>query len=232
MRAWVSGGSGFVGATRNVVAAANGAHVILVSTDWVFDGTGVSTETTPANPINLYGMLKAASEQVMADGAIARISAVQGAVDAPRGQDAGFGYFVASLVEALTAGRPFTVWRDPRINGIATPTLATDAAGLIWRALERGRTGILHCCGGEHADREALARAAVDAFDLDGDLLAYGAPDAGVIGAEPIPYDTRLDATATAAALGVRLPDLRSQLERLRAQLETGRVDLEETMPA
>ena len=36
-RAW----DGYVGATRNVVDAANaaGAHVVLVSTDWVFDGT-------------------------------------------------------------------------------------------------------------------------------------------------------------------------------------------------
>jgi dTDP-4-dehydrorhamnose reductase len=59
------GWAAYVGATRNVVEAADGAHVILVSTDWVFDGTGVSDEATPPNPINLYGMLKAASEQVV-----------------------------------------------------------------------------------------------------------------------------------------------------------------------
>ena len=36
-RAW----DAYVGATRNVVAAANAvdAHVVLISTDWVFDGT-------------------------------------------------------------------------------------------------------------------------------------------------------------------------------------------------
>jgi dTDP-4-dehydrorhamnose reductase len=63
-RAWAS----YVGATRNVVDAANavGAHVVLISTDWVFDGTqGPAQEATPPNPINLYGFLKAQSELVV-----------------------------------------------------------------------------------------------------------------------------------------------------------------------
>jgi dTDP-4-dehydrorhamnose reductase len=74
---------------------------------------------------------------------------------------------VASLVDALRAGERFTVWDDPRLNTRATPTLASDAAELIWRALEREATGILHCVGGEHSDRIALARRAVTAFELD-----------------------------------------------------------------
>ena len=238
-RAW----DGYVGATRNVVDAANaaGAHVVLVSTDWVFDGTqGPAGEDAPPNPVNAYGFLKAASELVVTEraerGTVARVAGVQGVhwarAATVRVQDAGFGYLVASIVDALRAGRRFTVWRDARINTVATPTLATDAAGLIWRALERGRTGILHCCGGEHADREALARATVDAFDLDGALLDFGPPDEGVIGPEPIPYDTRLDATATAAALDVALPSLRTQLRPLRVQIDTSRIETEETIPA
>jgi dTDP-4-dehydrorhamnose reductase len=238
-RAWAA----YVEATRNVVDAANaaGAHVVLVSTDWVFDGTqGPAPEDEPPSPVNTYGFLKAASELVVAEraerGTVARVAGVQGVHWArphtPRAQDAGFGYLAASIVDALRAGRAFTVWRDARINGVATPTLATDAADLIWRTLERGRTGILHCCGGEHADREALARATVEAFDLDADLLRFGPPDEPALGGEPIPYDTRLDATATAAALGVALPDLRTQLRRLRTQIDSGRIDLEETIAA
>jgi dTDP-4-dehydrorhamnose reductase len=150
----------------------------------------------------------------------------------PRAQDAGFGYLAASIVDALRAGREVTVWRGAGINGVATPTLATDAAALIWRALERGRTGVLHCCGGEHADRQALARATVEAFDLDGDLLRFGPPDEAALGGEPIPYDTRLDGAATAAALRVAPPDLRTQLRRLRAQIDTGRIDVEEAITA
>jgi dTDP-4-dehydrorhamnose reductase len=238
-RAWES----YVGATRHVVDAANaaGAHVLLVSTDWVFDGTQApAAEDAPPNPVNAYGFLKAASELVVTEraerGTVARVAGVQGVHWArratPRAQDAGFGYLAASIVDALRAGRRFTVWHDARINGVATPTLATDAAALMWRALAFGRTGVLHCCGGEHADREALARATVEAFDLDAGLLELGPPDEAGRGPEPIPYDTRLDATATAATLGVTLPSLRTQLHRLRAQIETGRIDLEETIAA
>jgi dTDP-4-dehydrorhamnose reductase len=227
-RAWES----YVAATRHVVDAANaaGAHVVLISTDWVFDGTqGPATEQEPPNPINPYGFLKAASELVVTQraerGTVARIAGVQGVhlarAQTPRRQDAGFGYLVASLVEALHGGDRFTVWDDPRLNTVATPTLAADAAELIWRALQGEATGILHCCGGEHADRVGLARRAVAAFGLDADLLDVGPPDPAALPAGLVPYDTRLDATATAAALGATLPDLDTTLARLRAELET-----------
>jgi dTDP-4-dehydrorhamnose reductase len=226
-RAWEA----YVGATRNVADAADaaGIPVVLVSTDWVFDGTqGPAVEDEPPNPVNAYGFLKAASELVVREragrGLVARIAAVQGVhrarPSAPRAQDAGFGYFVAALADALRAGERFTVWDGPGLNALATPTLATDAAELVWRALERELTGVLHCCGGEHADRAGLARRAVDAFGLDPERLDVGPPPPGALPGERVPRDTRLDATATAAALGVRLPDLDTQLARLRAELE------------
>ncbi len=228
-RAWAS----YVGATRHLVDAANvaGAQVILVSTDWVFDGTqGPAREDEPPNPINAYGFLKAASELVITQraerGTVARIAGVQGVhlarPQAPRAQDAGFGYLVASLVEALRDGRRFTVWDDPRLNTLATPTLAADAAELLWRALERGTTGVLHCCGGEHTDRVGFARRAIAAFGLDEELLDVGPPAPGALAsAGTVPFDTRLDATSTAAALDADLPDLDTMLARLRAELES-----------
>ena len=158
-------------------------------------------------------------------GTVARIAGVQGLhwerPDAPRAQDAGFGYFVAALVDALRAGERFTVWDDPRLNTRATPTLATDAGELIWRALERDVGGILHCCGGEHADRLELARRAVEVFELDEELLDVGPPDAGAVPPGGAPFDTRLDAAVTARALDTELPDLTAMLGRLRAQMET-----------
>lgn len=221
----------YVGATRNVVDAANeaGAQVVLVSTDWVFDGRQPgATESTPPNPINAYGFLKAASELVVAErarrGTVARISGVQGVHQtrpaAARRQDAGFGYFVASLVDALRAGQEYTVWESPLINMRATPTLATDAADLVWRMLEHDARGVFHCCGGESVERAALARRAAAAFELDPELLRFGPPDSGALPPGPVPLDTSLDAAATAAALGVELPGLDEQLARLRTEIE------------
>ena len=227
-RAWKE----YVGATRSVVDAANDvdARVVLVSTDWVFDGTqGPATETEPPNPINPYGFLKAASELVVtqraARGTVARIAGVQGIHRArpqtPRRQDAGFGYLVASLVGALRAGERFTVWDGDGLNQLATPTLATDAAELIWLALEADVSGILHCCGGEHVDRVALAHRAVAAFGLDDELLDVGPPPPDALGGGAVPRDTRLDAAITARRLGAELPDLDTTLTRLRHELET-----------
>lgn len=232
-RAWAA----YVGTTRNVVDAANtvDARVVLISTDWVFDGTqGPAAESDPPNPVNPYGFLKAASELIVTGragrGTVARIAAVQGihrgGRPMPRSQDAGFGYLVASLVAALRARETFTVWDGPGLNRRATPTLASDAAELIWRALERDVDGILHCCGGEHTDRVGLARRAVAAYGLDPELLSVGAPPAQALpgdtpGAGTIPVDTRLDGTTTAATLDTQLPDLNTTLARLGAELES-----------
>jgi dTDP-4-dehydrorhamnose reductase len=221
----------YVGTTRHLADAANevGAQVVLVSTDWVFDGTrGGAREDEPPNPVNLYGFLKAASELVVTEraerGTVARVAGVQGVhlarPRAPRAQDAGFGYLVASLVDALRAGERFAVWRSDAINTVASPVLATDAAELIWRALERGRTGILHCCGADAVDRATLARRAVRAFGLDEDLLAFAAPDTAALPGWRAPFDTSLDAAATAAALDTQLPGVDDLLAGLREQLD------------
>jgi dTDP-4-dehydrorhamnose reductase len=218
----------YVGATRNLVAT--GAPVVLVSTDWVFDGTQrAAREDEPPNPINAYGFLKAASELVVNGyGAVARIAGVQGVQwarpETPRRQDAGFGYLAASIVEALRAGRRFTVWEHPALNSIATPTLASDAAEQFWRIVERGLTGTFHCCGGEAVDRATLARRTAEVFELDEALLDFGPPEPGAVPAVPVPYDTSLDGTATAAALGVGQPDVRMLLRRLRDEIDTGRI--------
>jgi dTDP-4-dehydrorhamnose reductase len=75
---------------------------------------------------------------------------------------------------------------------------------------------VFHCCGGESVDRRTLALRTVEAFGLDAELLDFGPPPAQPW---PVPYDTRLDATATAATLGVELPDLDTQLQRLERSM-------------
>jgi dTDP-4-dehydrorhamnose reductase len=224
---------GYVGATRNVVDAANavGAHVVLISTDWVFDGTQAgATEDEPPSPINAYGFLKAASELVVleraARGAVARIAGVAGVHWArpalPRQQDAGLGYLCASVVQTLRAGQRFTVWESPDINCIATPTLASDAAELVWRVLDGGHEGVLHCVGGESVDRVTLARRTAEAFDLDSEMVDVGPPDPAALGTMRVPYDTSLDARATAERLGTGLLSLDAMLRSLRVEFDTG----------
>jgi dTDP-4-dehydrorhamnose reductase len=220
----------YVGSTRALADAANraGAQLVLVSTDWVFDGTqGGADEATPPRPINAYGVLKAASEQVVTEnaqlGAVARLSGVNGVHRArpntPRRQDVGFGYFVGSIVEALEAGRRFTVWESPAINSVASPVLATSAAELIHAIVERRLTGIYHCCGGEPIDRRSLALRTAAAFGLDASLLEFAPPPAASLPPGPVPYDTSLSGPATEAGLETRLPDVDALLSGLRTEL-------------
>jgi dTDP-4-dehydrorhamnose reductase len=207
-RAWAA----YVEATRNMLAT--GAPVVLISTDWVFDGTqGPAPEDEPPNPINAYGFLKAACELVVieAGGTVARIAGVQGfhraRPETVYAQDAGFGNLVAAVA---SAGGRFTVWDGPGLNTLATPTLATHAGEMILRALELEVTGILHCCGSEHVDRVTLARRAAEAFGFDPELVVTGPPPADAIPAGGAPYDTRLDNRATLAALDMEPLDLDS----------------------
>lgn len=221
----------YVGSTRWLADAANaaGARLVLVSTDWVFDGTQAGArEDTPLNPINAYGFLKAASELVVAEraqrGAVARIAGVNGVhrarPEAPRRQDAGFGYFVLSLVDALRAGRRYRVWEGAGVNDVASPILAGHAAELVRGVAQRDLDGVFHCCGAEAVTRRALALRTAEAFALDGGLLDFGPPDPAELPLGPVPFDTSLSGTATEAALETELPSLDALLEGLRHELE------------
>jgi dTDP-4-dehydrorhamnose reductase len=221
--------SSYVGVTATLADAANvaGAALCTVSTDWVFDGTqSGADESTPPNPVNYYGFLKAASELVTLERArepiVARISAVMGTHRGgralPRSQDPGFGYFVTAVVDALADGRTYTVWESDTINMVATPSLASLSAEWMLEIAELGLRGVFHCCGGEAATRMQLARSAAEVFELDGSLLRGGAPDADALPPAPIPYDTSLDARRTAAALDRELPSIRDLLWLLREE--------------
>jgi len=220
---------GYVGVTRTLADAANecGAALLTVSTDWVFDGTqGGANETTPPNPINYYGVLKAASELVTLERArdpiVVRVSGVIGqhraGREVPRRQDAGFGYFVSAVVDSLRAGSTFTVWESETINMVAAPTLASAAAEWMLELGEGHQRGIFHCCARDAVTRMELAHETARAFELDESLLTSGPPDPAVLPPAPIPYDTSLDARATARALATELPSLRELLERFRGE--------------
>ncbi len=227
----------YVGTTESLARAADrvGAKLILVSTDWVFDGTqSGADEDTPPNPVNLYGVLKMASEQTAmlsaARAAVARVSAVSGTHwmrdSTPRVQDGGFGYFVTSIIDALEAGEPFEVWEADNINMVASPSLASECAEVMWRiAADASATGVFHCCGAESVGRMELARIACEVFDLDASLLRSAPPDTGAVGAVgefPIPYDTSMTVRRTREVLGYEPSGIRELLARFRTERSTG----------
>lgn len=223
-----------VDSTRYLTQAANqvGAKMILVSSDWVFDGTrSDSDERTPPNPLNLYGVHKVVGETVVLeaarDGAVARISGVSGVhwtrPDTPLTQNVGFGNLITAVVDALAAGRPFALWHGA-INMRATLSLASESAKMMMRIIERGARGTFHCCSGASLSRMEAAQAAARAFDLDAGLIRNGPPDWSATAGATIPHDTTMSAAATAERLDYRLPAAEELLLTSRRERETGTV--------
>ncbi len=226
----------YVGLTQQVTKAANliGAKPILISTDWVMDGTSHRTpETDPGNPVNFYGVLKVMSEQVIRDlapnnGAICRIAGVMGKhqiTESPRSQDVGFGYFVLSLVEALQTGKTFTVWGGDRVNKMTSPSLAAEIGAQIERVILRGAVGTFHLVGDEAIDRMGLAKKVCDVFNLDEALLRESEPPADQLFPAAVPVDSSLGNEKTKKALGIEPQPLRKILEAFKFELETGKIN-------
>lgn len=123
-------------ATRFVADAARevGAHVVYVSTDYVFDGRKPTAyvESDKPNPGSVYGASKLAGERVMSDrDAIVRISWVCGF----------HGSNMVKTILRLADSQPELKFVNDQIG---SPTFADDAATMIVRLAEEQRRGLWH----------------------------------------------------------------------------------------
>ena len=226
----------FVGMTQRVTRAANkvGAQTIYISSDWILDGASHFTkESDPGNPINFYGALKALGEQVVRDlapesGAVCRIGGVMGfhrtKSEMPRGQDVGFGYFVASIVQTLRAGKEFVVWGGDRVNKIATPSLASEIGAEIARIIDKKVGGTFHLVGDDAVTRMELAELTCEIFNLNKGLLKTGEPPAEALFPSGVPVDTSLSNLKTKEILGLGKTGIRDLLGAFKVEWESGKV--------
>jgi dTDP-4-dehydrorhamnose reductase len=223
----------YVEATHNLTDAANaiGAKIILVSTDWVFDGNqGGATEATPPNPINYYGVLKVASERVVAERgknwAVARVAGVSGIHWLRRqdtaSQNRGFGYLANALVHAWRAQDGFTVWTGKDVNRRATPGLGSDCAEMILKIGQLDAQGIFHCTGGESVERTEYAKRIADTFAYDPACILSGDPSDKLPQGARVPDDTSLNAEYTAWRLKHSLLTVQELVDRFKHEYETG----------
>jgi dTDP-4-dehydrorhamnose reductase len=225
----------YVGMTSRVTRAAeqNGAQTIYISTDWVHDGTGhLVAEDLPPNPLNIYGILKALGEQVVrdlaSDGAICRIGGVMGQHRlqemGPRSQDVGFGYFVASIVQALSKGDRFAVWGGENVNEVATPSLASEIGAGVGRIIEHRASGMFNLVCDDAVTRMELAKRTCAAFGLDESLLYESEVPAHGVFPALVPVDTSMSTTKTRSVLGLAPTSIDDILQAFRRELETGKV--------
>ena len=183
--------------------AASARRVIMLSTDYVFDGSeaGEYTEDAQVSPINAYGRSKLGGERaVLAAGQnlVVRTSWVFG-----DGKN-----FVRAIVSADRAGRPLRVVSDQR----GRPTFAGDLADALVFLADRDDHGVLNVAGdGAPATWAELAELAVGHPVEHVTTAAWGAP-------APRPLSSVLG-LGRARSLGVPLKDWRTSAHRYVKEL-------------
>jgi dTDP-4-dehydrorhamnose reductase len=208
--------AGNVTTTANVAreARALDAHLIHLSTDYVFDGQeGPYDETARPNPQGVYARTKWLGEEAVKLLArrwvIARTAVVYGY---PPSQRPNFGSW---LVEALRAGQTVGLFVDQ----VVSPSLALNVAEQLAELAERRLEGIWNIAGAEVVNRMRFGEELCEVFGLDRGLLRpIRLADAGM--ASPRPPWCGLKVDKALGVLKARPLGLRASLEQFRAEVE------------
>jgi dTDP-4-dehydrorhamnose reductase len=196
--------------TRHVANAARivGAHVVYISTDYVFDGRADQPyhEWSPTNPTSVYGASKLAGERELDPSwCVVRASWIVG----PHGRN-----FVKTMLRLAAERDEFGVVADQR----GCPTFTTDLAPMIRRVAIARYPGVIHVTNrGETTwfdfAREILRVAGDDPQKIRPITTAdYGAP-------APRPANSVLD-NLVLRSLGIDLlPPWQDSLERTIKEL-------------
>ena len=158
-----------VEAVGNLVRAArrNNAHLIHVSTDFIFDGTQeMLDETAVPNPVNFYGESKLAGEQVIRESDISwciiRTVLVFGVT-----KDMSRSNIVLWVKNSLEQGKTIQVVNDQW----RTPTLAEDLALGCYLAAKKKAKGVYNISGKDYLSAYDIAMRTAEFFKLDKSLI-------------------------------------------------------------
>ena len=142
----------------------------------------------------------------------------------PRGQDVGFGYFVASIVQNIREGKNFIVWGGDRVNKVATPSLASEIGAEISRIIDKKIGGTFHLVGDDAVTRMELAELTCEVFGLDKKLLKSGEPPIEALFPSGVPVDTSLSNKLTKERLGLGKTGIKDLLAAFKKEWESGKV--------
>ena len=199
-------------ATKFIADAAHavGAHVVYISTDYVFDGNKTSAydEGDTPNPQSVYGSSKLAGERALgATDAIVRIAWV-------------CGFYGGNMVKTILrlAEQPQLKFVDDQIGN---PTFADDAAEMIVRIATEKRSGTWHVTNQGDVSWYEFAREVLMAAGFDPNKVAPIKTDE----LQPLrpakrPSNSVLNNANLKKANIALLPDFRIPLKRLVSQIQ------------
>jgi len=199
-------------ATKFIADAAHavGAHVVYISTDYVFDGSKTSAydEGDATNPQSVYGSSKLAGERALgATDAIVRISWV-------------CGFYGANMVKTILrlAEQPQLKFVDDQIGN---PTFADDAAAMIVRLAIEKRPGTWHVTNQGEVSWYEFAREVLIAGGFDADkVVPIKTHELQPPRPATRPFNSVLNNASLKNAGIALLPDFREPLARLVSQIQ------------
>ena len=197
---------------RNVAAFAGNAFVVVVSTDYVFDGAATRpyVESDETNPLQVYGRTKLEGEQAAraetANLAVARTAWLYGARTAT-GKAAR--NFVAAILRAAEHG-PLEVVDDQ----VGSPTWTGDLATALLEICERRVSGTFHVVNSGAVSRYEFAQAVLHTAGRDPSLIQPVETKHAAPRPAARPMYAPLDGEAYRKAGFAELPPWRDALER------------------
>ena len=197
------------------VAAAAGKPFLHISTDYVFDGSGVApwAVDAPTGPLGIYGASKLAGELgVRAAGGIYAILRTSWVFSADGAN------FVKTMLR-LGATRDWLSVVDDQIGG---PTPAAAIADTLLRMAQdlhqgRGQSGTYHFAGAPDVSWADFAREVFAQSGMAVDVV--GIPTADYPTPARRPANSRLDCATLAQVFGIDRPDWRQGLADVLADL-------------
>lgn len=196
------------------VAAQINAHVIHLSTDFIFDGKkGNYKETDAPNPISYYGRSKLKSEEILIDSkieyTILRTILVYGKV-----QGMSRNNIVLWVKEQLENKQEITLVEDQ----FRTPTYVENLALACKISMEKKALGIYHVASDSLLSIYEIGRQIAEVFELDTSLIKpISTSTLNQLAARPI--RTGFDLTKTAKELDLHPTSFQQDLQRFKEKL-------------
>ena len=205
-----------VDGARNVAEACRdvGAKMVLVSTDYVFDGkkNGKYKEDDERNPVGVYGWTKAEAEkvveQILDDYLIVRASVLYGFNDS-RDRET----YVTYVLRMLKSGEEVFGFTDQYNN----PAFIDDVVQALAKLIKLDEGGIFHVTGPENISRFEFARKIVKVFGFDEKLVKKGTWESSE---HKAPRAKRLDESIEKLeSRGIKMSGIEEGLKKMKKQM-------------
>lgn len=188
----------------------NGAWLLHISTDFVFDGRldRPYTEADNPNPINEYGRSKLAGEQLLDKSGcsycILRVEWTYGSAG---------NNFVTKLIQRAKANKTLKVVDDQ----VGSPTATIEVAKVICKLLRKKPAGTFHFASDGYVSRYEMARFIFDKLSMDVNVLPCKTGDFTSAAARPL--NSRFDCSKIKTMLDEPIEHWQIPLERFLRRL-------------